>query len=100
MSVMCLRSTRFMDPMSRDFPIFLELRRFHNIKAGRGDKNSKAFVVMKRMMGSKTVPTETLKWPFGTKAEARRHWLAEAFILEDKGLEKLDFKIDGFHEED
>ena len=100
MAVMCLRSTRFMDPMTRDHPVFLDLRRIHNIQAARGEKNAKQFIVTKRMPGLAPVPSKTLKWAFGTKAEAKHQWVYEAMMLEDKGMEKLDFLIKGFHEED
>ena len=100
MAVMCLRSTRFMDPMTREHPIFLDLRRIHDIGAPMGAKNAKEFVVLKRMPGSAPVPSKTLKWAFGTKAEARHQWVYEAMMLEDKGMQKMDFLIQGFHEED
>lgn len=100
MAVMCLRSTRFMDPMTRDHPVFLDLRRVHNLHAPPGGKNSKEFVVMKRMPARSPLPSKMVKWAFDTLPEARSQWLYEGYLMEDKGMEKLDFLIQGFHEED
>jgi hypothetical protein len=89
-----------MDPMTRKHPVFLELRRCHDLGAPVGGKNSKEFVVMKRMPAAAPLPGKMLRWSFDTLEEARRQWLYEGVIMEDKGMQKMDFLIQGFHEED
>jgi hypothetical protein len=89
-----------MDPMSRSTPVFLDLRRVHTLNAPPGGRGNKEFVVTKRMPAQTPLPAKMVKWEFGTLEEARRQWLYEGYIMEDKGMEKMDFLVQGFHEED
>ena len=94
--IACLRSSRFMYPQNRAEPVFLDLRRFHNLDNPPGGKKGKKFVVSKRVLAAKT----TINKGFDTLNEARTHWCVEAMRLEDMGMQKMDFTISGFHEED
>lgn len=94
--IACLRSSRFMYPQNRDAPVFLDLRRIHNTDTPPGGKNGKKFVVSKRVLAAKT----HINKGFTTLPEARSYWCGEAIKLEDLGMEKMDFVISGFHEED
>ena len=94
--LVCLRSSRFMFPQNRDAPVFLGLRRMHNLDTPPGGRGGKKFVVTKLMPAVKVVVNKG----FGTLNEARRYFLEEASKLEDQGMDKFDFKISGFHEED
>ena len=96
MAVMLLKSTRFMYPQARDAPIFLDLRRIHNLDTPPGGRNGKKFVVSKRILAEKSQVNKA----FGTVNEAHMYWAYEAIRMEDLGMEKMNFKIDGFHEED
>ena len=92
--IACLRSSRFMYPQNRDAPVFLDLRRLHNLDNPPGGRNGKKFVVTKRL------PKIVINKGFDTLPEARNYWCGEAIKLEDLGMQKMDFTIQGFHEED
>jgi len=74
--------------------VFLDLRRIHNLDNPPGGKGGKKFVVSRRVRGA------TINKGFVTLPEARNYWCGEAIKLEDLGMEKMDFTISGFHEED
>ena len=93
--IACLRSSRFLYP-NGDAPIFLDLRRLHNLDSPPGGRGNKKFVVSKRVLAAKT----TINKGFDTLNEARTHWCVEAMKMEDMGMQKMDFTISGFHEED
>lgn len=97
--IACLRSTRFMMP-DRSVSIFLELRRLMDTGALARGSHTRQFVVTKRL-GTKIDGKQVmLKKNFDTLPEARSYWCEQALILEDKGMNKLDIHIMGFHEED
>ena len=95
MAVMLLRSTQFLYPHNRAEPVFLDLRRFHNIKA-LGGKNAKKFVVSERLPAIDKI----INTGFDTKAEAKQFYCERLVTLEDLGMDKMNFTISGFHEED
>ena len=95
--IACLRSTRF-QTADRQAEVFLELRRLMDVNAVASGRHTKQFVVTQRMrVANRPVIT---KKNFDTLPEARSYWREQAMILTDQGLEKLDFHISGFHEED
>ena len=94
--VACLRSSRFMLGHDRTNPVHLDLRRLHNLKA---ENDNKAFVVTKRFWMPETGRITSSKH-FDTLAEARRYWCEQAVMLEDQGMQRMDWHISGFHEED
>ena len=96
MAVMLLRSTRFMYPQARNAPVFLDLRRIHDLDTPPGGRNGKKFVVSKRLLAEKT----HINKGFDTLPAARSYWCDEAIKLEDLGMDKMNFTISGFHEED
>ena len=80
-------------------PIYVELRRHHDIKDLNGCDN-KAFIVAKRfppMHGCQSGQMFTKS--FGTPAEGKREWDLQKRMLEDQGLKCVETVILGFHEE-
>ena len=97
--IACLRSTRFMMP-DRSASVFLELRRLQDIGAILRSSKTRQFVVTKRLgRGAGNIPV-IMKKNFDTLPEARSYWREEAMKLTDRGMDRMDIHISGFHEED
>jgi len=87
----CLRSARFLYPDGSG-SIVVELRRHHDLNSN----GIKEFLVTRRLTMS---PTTLITKAFGTLPEAIRHWDLHVAVLTDKGMERRDDRIVGFHEE-
>lgn len=81
-------------------PIFLDLRRTQDTDAVVRGRNSLQFVVTMRTGQKVAGCHQVINKRFDTLSEARRAWCEQAMKLEDQGLQKFDFCIAGFHEED
>lgn len=91
--IACLRSARF---LYRDgsASVCVELRRHHNTDAQADNKTFSVTKRLSRLPGAMTVKH------FGTLPEARRYWMTEVARFENRGMERRDARIMGFHEED
>ncbi len=97
--IACLRSTRFQSA-NRQAQVFLELRRLMDLNAVASGRHTKQFVVTKRLGHKVAGVPIIMKKNFDTLPEARTYWREQAMILTDQGMNRLDFHINGFHEED
>lgn len=97
--IACLRSSRFSLP-DGSAPVFLDLRRVHNIQRASVSGDNKHFVVSKRISKFAAGSDAIINKGFEHLNEARTYWCAEAIRLEDEGRVRMDFHISGFHDED
>lgn len=94
--VALLRLSRFMSPDKYNF-VLLELRQLQDTKALVTSRHTKQFCVTKRFTD---FPNEIANNWFDTKKAARQFWSEEAVKMEDAGMQRYDFTIHGFHEDD
>ncbi len=97
--IACLRSTRFMMP-DGSASVFLDLRRLMDLDAMARGRKTRQFVVTRRLGHQVDGIKVIMNKSFDELPEARAYWCEQAMKYEDKGMQRLDIHIAGFHEED